>query len=105
MRPAGGLLLLHTMHFQGELVTDRDLDLSAPKKKPSKREVQMAGTLVDSLHDDFDISKFKDTHRRAVMKVIRDKAEGREIEPPAPAPSPDPDDLMASLEAAVKAKA
>lgn len=105
VRPADGLLLLHTMRFADELVTDRDLELSQPKKKPSKREVEMAGTLVDSLYADFDIGEFKDTYRQAVMKVIRDKAKGKEIQPPAPAPSPDEDDLMAALEAAVKAAA
>jgi|tagenome__1003787_1003787.scaffolds.fasta_scaffold20540478_2 DNA end-binding protein Ku len=104
VRPAQGLLLLHTMHFADELVRDRDLDLPTAGKKPSKREVDMASSLVDSLHEDFDIADFEDTYRKAVMKLIRDKAKGKEIEPPPPASSPDPDDLLASLEAAVKAK-
>jgi DNA end-binding protein Ku len=103
IRPLDGVLALHTMRFADELVSDSDLELSAPKTKPSKREVQMASTLVDSLHERFDIAAFEDDYRDAVMKLIRDKAKGKEIEPPAPAPSPDPDDLMASLEAAVKA--
>jgi len=103
VRPSQGLLFMHTMRFADELVSDRDLDLPTPGKKPSKREVDMAASLVDSLHDEFDIADFEDTYRKAVMKLIRDKAKGKEIEPPPPASSPDPDDLLASLEAVVKA--
>jgi DNA end-binding protein Ku len=104
VRPTEELLLLHTMHFADELVGDRDLELPTPKKKPSKREVDMAASLVESLHEDFHIADYEDTYRKAVMKLVRDKAKGKEIEPPPPASSPDPDDLLASLEAAVKAK-
>jgi DNA end-binding protein Ku len=102
VRPADGVLRLHTMRFADELVADKDLELATPNKKPGKREVDMAATLVDSLHSDFDVTRFKDDYRDAVMKVIRDKAKGKEIEPPPPAPSPDPDSLLAQLEAAVE---
>jgi DNA end-binding protein Ku len=101
IRPLDGVLAMHTMRFADELVADKDLKLPRVSKKPSKREVDMAGTLVDSLHGRFDIARFKDTYRESVMKVIRDKAKGKEIEVPEPEESDDHEDLMAALEASL----
>src|SRR3954447_13492480 len=50
IRPAGeGLLRMHTMHASDEIVAGKDLDVAKPRKKPAKREVDMAGRLVDGL--------------------------------------------------------
>ena len=49
VRSLDGVLALHTMRFADELVAPGDLDLPKPSRKPSRQEVKMAATLVDSL--------------------------------------------------------
>jgi DNA end-binding protein Ku len=62
----------------------------------------MAAALVDSLQADFDPAAFEDTYREAVLDVIRRKAKGEEIEPPAPDGIDEDADLAAVLEASLK---
>jgi DNA end-binding protein Ku len=104
IRPAGdGLLRMHTMHATDEIVSGDDLDVPKPRKKAAKREVDMAGKLVDGLVADFDPKRYKDTYRKRVLDLVKRKAEGKEIEieePEAPEPS---DDLMAALQASLDA--
>jgi DNA end-binding protein Ku len=103
VRPFDGVLAMHTMRFEDELVPAKDLDLPTPRKKPSQRELEMAQALVDSLHADFDITKFRDTYRQAVLKVIKDKAKGKKIEVPEPEPPDEADaDLLAALQATLE---
>src|SRR3954467_356531 len=47
--PRDGILGMHTMNFHDEVVEPDDLDLPSAQKKPSAREIEMAGKLVDSL--------------------------------------------------------
>jgi DNA end-binding protein Ku len=63
----------------------------------------MAGNLVSSLEADFKPSKYKDTYRAAVQKLIERKAKGEEIEAPKEEePEDDSGDLLKALEASVK---
>jgi DNA end-binding protein Ku len=62
----------------------------------------MARKLVDTLHERFRPERYEDEYRKAVLKVIEQKAKGKEIEPPDE-PEPDaPDDLMAALQASLE---
>jgi DNA end-binding protein Ku len=63
-------LVLHTMRFAEELVEVKSLDLSAPSRKPTRREVGMAATLVESLHDDFAPEALEDDYRQRVLELI-----------------------------------
>ena len=103
LRTLDGLLALHTMRFHDEVVAGEDVEVPSPQKKPSKREVDMAGTLVSSLEAKFKPEKYEDTYRASVEKLIKRKAKGEEIELPDEHP-PDlhPDMLMAALEASLK---
>ena len=102
LRPLDGLLGLHTMRFHDEVVSGNDLDVPSPQKKPSGREVEMAGTLVSSLETKFRPERHEDTYRDAVMKLVDRKASGKEIElPERHHPELAPDLLMAALEASV----
>jgi DNA end-binding protein Ku len=103
VRSLDGVLALHTMRFADELVDPGDLDISKPSRKPSRQEVKMAATLVDSLHARFRPTAFKDTYREAVLEVVRRKAKGKEIEAPAPEEPDEKPDLRAALEASLKA--
>jgi DNA end-binding protein Ku len=101
VRPLDGVLALHTMRFHDEVVDADDLDVDSPGKGPSKREVEMAGQLVKSLHRKFDPTDYEDTYREAVLELIERKAKGEELEPPEPEEEEQPDDLMAALQASL----
>lgn len=105
LRALDDLLALSTMRFDDEVVAGKDLDVPSPQKRPSKREIDMAGSLVSSLDAKFRPERYEDTYRDAVMKLIKRKAGGKEIDlPERHHPELAPDLLMAALEASVKGK-
>ena len=64
----------------------------------------MAEQLVDSLAGDFEPERFSDSYREQVLGLIAKKAAGEAFEAPEPAAAaPQVIDLMAALEASVKA--
>ena len=101
--PRDGVLALHTLRFADELVKASTLGYDKPKRGPGKREVEMAGRLVEDLHAKFRPQDFEDEHRKAVMKIIRRKAKGEDVAPPEEEePEEDDGDLMAALKASVR---
>jgi DNA end-binding protein Ku len=102
IRARDGVLVLHTLRFADELVPGGDIDVAEPSRGPGKREVEMARKLVDTLHERFRPDRYEDEYRKAVLKVIEQKAKGKDIEPPDE-PEPEvPDDLMAALQASLE---
>ena len=64
IRPANGLLTMETMLFADELVSpDQIEELPDEDIKTTKREVDMARQLIDSLTTEFDPSKYRDEYR------------------------------------------
>jgi DNA end-binding protein Ku len=104
VRSQGDLLAMHTMRFADDLVDPGDFELGRVNRKPSKREIEMASALVDGLHTDFDPGDYKDSYRRAVLKLIERKAGGKEIELPERTEPEPSDDLAATLEASLGKK-
>ncbi len=102
VRSLDGVLALHTMRFADELVSASKLDIPSPSRAPSKREVEMAGALVESLHDGFDPKAFKDSYRARVLDLIARKAKGEKLEFPEPDEPEESGDLMAALEASLE---
>ncbi|HEV7458931.1 MAG TPA: Ku protein [Solirubrobacteraceae bacterium] len=108
IRPAGDVLTMSTMLFHDEVVpVDRLDELPEADKatKATKRELDMAEQLIGSLTSDFDPERYRDEYRERVLDLIERKAEGEEISVAAPAAEeaePVPD-LMAALEASIKA--
>jgi DNA end-binding protein Ku len=108
IRPMGGEVLeMATMLFADEVADPERLDeLPDPKEvKTTKREVEVAMQLIDSLAGRFEPEKYRDTYREEVLALIERKAEGKEIavqpeaeEVPEPAP-----DLMSALKASLAA--
>jgi len=101
VRRLGDVLALHTMRFAADLVDPGSLKLPRVSRKPAKKEIDMAGKLVKGLHADFDPTEYKDEHRRAVQKLIKRKASGKQIEAPEEPEEEQSDDLMAALEASL----
>jgi DNA end-binding protein Ku len=97
------VLTLHTMRFADEIVDPAEFDLARVQRKPTEKEIKMAASLVDGLHTRFDPGAYEDTYRQEVLRLIKLKAEGKNIElPPDEAPQP-ADDLLAQLEASLAA--
>jgi len=103
VRTVDGALRMQVMRFAGELVPGKDMDVDEPSKAPAKKEVQMASALIDTLAADFDPTKYEDTYRERVLEVVKAKEKGEEIKAPEEPKREEPDDLMAALEASLKA--
>jgi DNA end-binding protein Ku len=105
LRAKDGVLHMETMLFGDEVIPPDSLE-ELPEEselKASKREVQMAAELIDSLANDFDPDKYHDEYRERVLELIERKAEGEEIavQPEEEASAEEVPDLMAALEASI----
>jgi DNA end-binding protein Ku len=104
IRPRDGVLTMETMLFADEVIPPDNLE-EVPadgKAKTTKKELDMAKQLIDSLSSEFEPGKYRDEYRDRVMEMIERKAEGEEVVLEAPPAEPQPvPDLMAALEASV----
>src|SRR5580700_10597362 len=107
VRPMGDVLGMATMLFADEVLSPDRLDELADARDVSttKRELDIATQLIDSLAGDFEPDAFRDTYREQVLALIERKAQGKAIAvQPAPdevaAPAPD---LMSALKASLEA--
>ena len=100
LRAKDGTLVLETLFYPDEI---RIEEQEAPDIEVSQRELEMAFTLIELLHEPFDPERYHDEYRRALMEVIQAKLDGQEIaEAPAPVPA-NVTDLMSALKASVEA--
>ena len=105
VRARDGILALSTLRLAEEVRETSEIDAEPPRKAPGDREVEMAGRLVESLHEDFDPTRYADEHREAVLALVERKAKGEAIEvPDAPPPADEDDDLLAALQASLGGK-
>ncbi len=101
LRPHNGRLMLETLFYPDEVRVHDAVE--EPEIKITKKELQMAVSLIDLMLDKFDPEKYEDEYRGALSKIIEAKLEGAEI---AEAPAPKTGkviDLMAALKASVDA--
>lgn len=103
IRPLDDVIALHTMRFADELIPAERLEIPSPSRRPQKREVDMAGSLIDALYAPFDPHSFHDSYRERLLGLIKAKAEGKEPELPEPEEEQEPGDLMAALQASLDA--
>jgi DNA end-binding protein Ku len=116
VRPRDDVLAMETMLFADEVIPAEALDeLPQGAERPvrgakgaegavktSKRELDMARQLIESLSGDFEPDKYHDEYRERVLDLIERKAEGEEIVLEAPPEEPKKvPDLMAALEASI----
>ena len=104
IRPRDGVMTMETLLFADEVIPPDSLD-DMPEtggKKTTKRELEMAQQLIDSLSGDFDPDKYRDEYRDRVLDLIERKAQGEEIVVEAAPEQPkEVPDLMAALEASI----
>ncbi|MGI8731427.1 MAG: Ku protein [Solirubrobacteraceae bacterium] len=108
VRPIGEHVLgMATMVFPDEVIDPASIDEipSDDDIEVTKRELEIAEQLVDSLASDFEPDKYRDSYREEVLALIERKAAGEQIavqpdadEEDAPVP-----DLMSALKASLDA--
>jgi DNA end-binding protein Ku len=102
--PFGKTLLLTTLHWPDEIRAISDLELPEEEYDFKPAEKAMAKQLVAAMTGEFEPQKYKDEYRDALMQIIQQKVEGKELVEPAPVEeSGKLIDLMAALEASVNA--
>ena len=85
VKPDGLFLVLDLMHFASEILTPEELKNGSTTAITDK-ELKMAQSLVESMSVDWEPEKYRDEYRTAVMEIIEQKAQHKEIaKKPAPA--------------------
>jgi DNA end-binding protein Ku len=107
IRPMHGVLEMATMLFADEILPpERIGEISElGEVKTTKRELEVARQLLDSLAGDFDPDSYRDSYREEVLALIERKAQGEEIavQPAAEEVSAPAPDLMSALKASLDA--
>ena len=81
LRPDKKVLVLNRIRFEEDIRDPKELTLPEHTAvKPA--ELQMAVSLINQLSGKFDVSKYKDTYRKELLKLIHAKAKGKKIEAP-----------------------
>jgi DNA end-binding protein Ku len=102
--PFGKTLLLTTLHWPDEIRSTGELELPEEDFDFKPAEKQMAKQLVAAMTGEFRAEDYKDQYREALMQIIEQKVEGKEVVEPEPVEETGKlVDLMAALEASVSA--
>lgn len=81
LRPNDKVLVLNRIRFEEEIRDPKELTL--PENTTIKpAELTMAISLINQLSGKFDVSKYKDTYKEELLKLIHAKAKGQKIEVP-----------------------
>jgi DNA end-binding protein Ku len=75
VRAEGNILALIQLRFEDELVSQSDLNIPG-KADYSKKEMDMALSLIESITEPFKASNFKDTYADELRKLIEEKVKG-----------------------------
>src|SRR3954452_1243461 len=109
IRSNGTVLAMATMRFADEVVKPDELDGVIPDdvEEPQKREIDMAGALIDQLTSEFEPDRYRDEYREELLELIESKARGEKVvesvsEEPKPTKAPDRRAALEKSIAAVK---
>ncbi|MFN8052223.1 MAG: Ku protein [Acidimicrobiales bacterium] len=108
IRPVDGHLAMSTMRFADELVPAADVfdegSVGDDAAEPSKKELAMATQIIESLTTEWTPEQYRDTYTDELKAMIKEKSKGGTITvEDGPAAPSNVTDLMAALEASVKA--
>jgi DNA end-binding protein Ku len=104
IRPRENALLMLTMSYGDEVNPTTGLrELEGLDGEVDGQELEVARRLVASIAEPFDIDKYQDTFREAVLDLIDRKAAGEPLRLGGePEPPPDSPDVMKALEASLE---
>jgi len=106
VRVMNNTLVLETMYFADEVksAAELNIELMEDKLELNEKEEKLAVEIVNNLTAEFKPEKYDDQYREELMKIIREKIEGKEVEiPELAAPENKVLDLMERLKASVEA--
>lgn len=75
VRVSNGMLLLNQMRYADEIRDPSSLNI--PKEGGSKKEVDLALSLIKNLSNEFNIEDYHDTYEDALKQLIADKVKGK----------------------------
>jgi DNA end-binding protein Ku len=101
VRAFGDVMLLTTMVHADEIM-QADFWMPDSDSAPTDKELKMAALLIDTLSGPFEPERYPDEHRRRVLDAIEARTPAAAAAPAPPSPTRVLD-LMAALEASVKA--
>ena len=78
VKPDGLFLILELMHFASEILSPEELK-SGPVSAITEKELKMAQSLIESMSEPWEPEKYRDEYRTAVMEMIEQKAQHKEI--------------------------
>ncbi|WP_223601481.1 Ku protein [Chryseobacterium sp. GVT01B] len=96
------ILVLNRLRFDQEIRDYKDLKIPT-QKAPKPAELKMAVNLIEQLSQEFDPAMYKDTYSDELMKIIKQKAKGKNIKAKKAQPAKEGKviDLMAQLKASL----
>ena len=78
VKPDGLFLVLELMHFAQEILSAEEL-VNQPAKEFTPQELKMAETLIETMSVAWQPDKYKDEYRDALMEIIEQKAQHKQI--------------------------
>jgi DNA end-binding protein Ku len=104
LNPSDGMVLMNVLHWPDEIRPAEGLKGLDSPVPVSDKELKMAITLIESLADEFDPTRYTDEYKQALMQVVNAKIEGRQVvEVSSAEEAPKVMDLMEALRASVEA--
>lgn len=102
IEPAGNALVLSTMRFAHEIRSPKSLELPKEGEGWTKKEMDLARQLIDTLASQWEPTQFRDTYTDVLREIIEAKAEGKHVTVPAGPRRPKVASLMKALQASLK---
>jgi DNA end-binding protein Ku len=101
-------MVIHTLLWPDE-IRDPDFPILDKEVEIKPAELKMAGSVVESMTDDFHPDQFRDDYQEQLHELVQAKLEGGEAftveeQPTELDETDDVSDLLAKLEASVKAR-
>jgi DNA end-binding protein Ku len=101
LRIREGTITLERLYFHDEIRPPKGI---APRKSSvPKAELELATTLIDRISGPWDPTRYEDTYREALLKIVRAKQKGKTISAPEPEEEERVPDLLEALQASVQA--
>lgn len=104
LKPYKEVIVLNKIRFEQEIRPTGELKLPKVSKTKTK-EVEMAHKLIEQLTETFDISAYKDEYSEKLLKIIKNKSNGKASKPTKmKVVHKNKDDLMSMLKASLESK-
>jgi DNA end-binding protein Ku len=105
VEPWGKGMLGTTLRYDYEVRDEKDVFTGIPSPRIPKEMIDLASHILDTKAGRFDALQFKDEYELALRKLVKRKAAGKTIEPPAERPDRgNVIDLMEALRQSVKGR-